>query len=83
MLPTESVNVGTYIPTVKLVDLVTPPDVPVRVAVYWPTVAVLLAVSVRALLPLVGFGLRDAVTPLGRPDTERLTLPVNPYSENT
>ena len=39
----------------------------------------MLAVNVSVLNPLVGFGANDAVTPLGRPDTERFTLPVNPY----
>jgi hypothetical protein len=28
------------------------------------------------LAPVVGFGLKDAVTPPGRPDTARATLPV-------
>ena len=47
-----------------------------------PTVAVLLAVSVSSLksVVVVGFGENDAVTPLGRPETARLTLPANPYS---
>jgi hypothetical protein len=49
------------------------------VSVYWPTGAVLLAVSVSVLLEVVGFGVNAAVTPLGSPDTERFTLPVNPY----
>jgi hypothetical protein len=40
--------------------------------------AALLAVSVRLLSEVVGFGLKDAVTPLGRPETERFTLPMNP-----
>lgn len=34
--------------------------------------------SVIALVPVVGFGLNDAVTPPGRPDAARVTLPVNP-----
>ena len=54
------------------------PDVPVMVAVYCPGVVVLLAVSVSMLLPLVGFGEKDAVTPLGRPVMARFTLPVKP-----
>jgi len=41
-------------------------------------VAELLAVSVITLLPVVGFGLNDAVTPPGRPDAARVTLPANP-----
>ena len=36
----------------------------------------LLAVSVSKLVPVVGLGLNDAVTPLGNPDAARLTLPV-------
>lgn len=57
------------------------PEVPVIVTVYCPRLAVLLAVSVSKLLPeelgtAVGLGLKDAVTPLGRPETARLTLPV-------
>ena len=56
------------------------PEVPVMVSVYCPMLAELLAVSVKVLLPVVGFGLKDAVTPLGRPDvTAKLTLPLNPY----
>jgi len=39
----------------------------------------LLAVSVSTLDPVVGFGEKDAVTPLGRPDAERVTLPANPF----
>jgi hypothetical protein len=43
---------------------------------------VLLAFRVSALYPVVagaGFGLKDAVTPLGKPETEKLTLPAKPY----
>ena len=50
----------------------------VRVLV--PSLAVLLAESVNIAYPVVGLGEKDAVTPLGRPETARLTLPVNPYS---
>jgi hypothetical protein len=53
------------------------------VTVYCPSAAVLLAVKVSALDEVVGLREKDAVTPLGRPDTARLTLPVNPYSEFT
>jgi len=58
---------------------VTEPDVPVTITLYCPTAAELLAVNVIVLLPVVGLGAKDAVTPLGRPDTERETTPVNPY----
>ena len=44
-----------------------------------PEAAVSLAVSVSMLVPVVGFGVNDAVTPLGSPDATRLTLPVNPF----
>ena len=45
-----------------------------------PIAAVLLAVSIKVLETEAGFRENDAVTPLGRPVTARLTLPVNPYS---
>ena len=54
------------------------PEVPVTVTFWAPTVAVPLAVKVNVLVPVVLVGLNDAVTPLGRPDAARLTLPVNP-----
>jgi hypothetical protein len=54
------------------------PEVPVMVIVALPTAAVLLAVSVSTLVPVVGLVANDAVTPLGRPEAARLTLPVNP-----
>ena len=55
------------------------PEVPVMVTLYCPRLAELLAVKVTVLFPFVGFGEKDAVTPLGRPEVERVTLPVNPY----
>ena len=55
------------------------PEVPVTVNVVVPGVAELLTASVSTLLPDVGFVPQDAVTPLGRPETSRLTLPANPY----
>jgi hypothetical protein len=44
-----------------------------------PVVAVLLAVSVNVLVAVVGLGLNEAVTPLGRPDADKLTLPLKPF----
>ena len=41
--------------------------------------AVLLAVSVNVLVLVVLVGLNEAVTPLGRPDADRATLPVKPF----
>ena len=41
---------------------------------------VLLDISISTLLPVeVGFGAKSAVTPLGIPETARLTLPLNPF----
>ena len=39
----------------------------------------LLAVSVSTLVPVVGLGENDAVTPLGRLGAARVTPPVNPF----
>src|ERR1700761_3525976 len=49
------------------------------VNVFVPAAAELAAVNVRMLVPVVGFGFQSAVTPLGSPDTEKVTLPANPY----
>ena len=49
------------------------------VTVELPGVAVLLAVNVRVLVLVAGFALNDGVTPVGRPDAARVTLPVNPF----
>jgi hypothetical protein len=54
------------------------PEVPVTVTVLVPVVAVPLAVNVSVLVLVAGFGLNVAVTPLGKPDADRFTLPVNP-----
>ena len=55
------------------------PDVPVIVTVTVPLAAVLLAVNVTVLLEVAGFGLIEAVTPLGNPDADKVTLPVKPF----
>jgi len=52
------------------------PDVPVMVIVAGPVVAVPDAVSVRMLLVVVLAGLKEAVTPAGRPFATRFTAPV-------
>jgi hypothetical protein len=59
------------------------PEVPVMVTVDVPAVAVPLAVRVSRLLPVVGLAPNAAVTPLGRPDATRVTLPVNPFTSVT
>jgi hypothetical protein len=52
------------------------PDVPVIVTVTVLVAAVLFAVSVSVLVLVVPVGLKAAVTPLGRPDEEKATVPV-------
>jgi hypothetical protein len=54
------------------------PLVPVTVTVAAPTVAVLDAVKVSVLVPVVEAGLNTAVTPAGNPDAVKATLPVKP-----
>jgi hypothetical protein len=56
------------------------PEVPVTTTSLMPTVggAELLAVNVITLVPVVTFGLMDAVTPLGRFEAARVTGLWNP-----
>jgi hypothetical protein len=59
------------------------PEAPVMVTIAFPFVTELPAVKVSLLVPLPRMlgGLKDAVTPLGRPDAASVTLPVNPLAE--
>lgn len=57
------------------------PDVPVTVAVKVPVVAVPIADTVKRLLAVAGFVPNVAPTPFGKPETERVTLPLKPLSE--
>src|ERR1019366_8717863 len=61
------------------VVFVSVPDVPVIVTVTVPVAAVALAVKVSVPVDVAGFGLNAAVTPLGKPDAERVTLPLKPF----
>jgi hypothetical protein len=54
------------------------PDVPVMVTVAVPSDAVAPAVSVKVLAPVAGLGLKLAVTPAGKPEAARVTLPLKP-----
>lgn len=76
-------KLGAYTPSVIVALEVREPDVPVIVSTLLPTLAELLAVNVRTVFPVAGFGENDAVTPAGSPETVKLTLPVNPYSAFT
>lgn len=80
----ESVKFGGGF-TVKesVVELVKLPAVPVIVTVAGPVVAELLAVRVNVLAPVVLAGLNAAVTPAGRPEAARLTLPLKLFSALT
>ena len=55
------------------------PEAPVMVTVAVPVAAALLAVSVNVLALVVLVGLKEAVTPLGRPEADKLTLPLKPF----
>jgi len=77
----ERANVGagltvswTVVVSVRL------PEVPVMVTVPVPVAAVALAVRVNVLPVVAGLGLNAAVTPLGKPEAERPTLPVKPFN---
>jgi hypothetical protein len=77
----EKFGGGTAAVTVRLIAVlfVQLPEVPVMVTVAEPVVAVPLAVSVSVLVLVVLLALNDGVTPLGRPETDRPTLPLKPF----
>jgi hypothetical protein len=61
------------------------PDVAVTVTALMPVAAELAAVSVNVMFApeevaesVAGFGDMEAVTPLGKPETENATLPLKP-----
>lgn len=62
----------------RVVDADNAPEVPVMTTLALPSEALLLAVSVRTLVPVVETGLKEAVTPLGSPDADKFTAAVNP-----
>lgn len=77
------IAVGVQTPepvTVSKIDVlaVRLPEVPVMVTVEVPVAAELLAVKVSTLLPVVGLVPNSAVTPLGKPEEDSSTLPLNP-----
>jgi hypothetical protein len=76
----ESVKLGgAVIVSAIVVVLFNVPEEPVTVRSDVPVAAEALAVSVTVLAAVVLAGLNIAVTPLGRPDIARLTLPLNPF----
>ena len=62
-----------------MAEFVKLPDEPVIVTGTVPRAAVVLAVNVNVLVVVAGFGLNAAVTPLGRPDADKLTPPLKPF----
>lgn len=66
--------------TLTVVVVLTLPEEPVMVAVAVASVAPLLAVNVKVVPVLELPGLKDAVTPLGKPETEKLTVALKPLS---
>jgi hypothetical protein len=75
----DDVNPGAMIVRTTLVVAVNEPDVPVTSTLYVPAKTELFAERVNALAPVAGFGIKDAVTPVGSPDAATFTLPVNPF----
>jgi hypothetical protein len=69
--------------TFTVVVAVSAPEVPVMVMAVVPAAAEPLAVRVKVLVVVVLVGLKDAVTPAGRPEAVRLTAPVNPPTSVT
>jgi hypothetical protein len=63
----------------RVIFVLNAPDVPLMAMFCVPVEALGAAVSVSRAVPVVGFGLKVAVTENGRPEAERLTLPVNPF----
>src|ERR1700679_3137590 len=74
------------VPTVSVMWVVTGvsvPEVPVMVIVDVPSAAEAPTVNVITLVAVAGLVANAAVTPVGNPDTARVTLPVNPFSSLT
>ena len=76
----ERVKLCTKACTVRLsvVVFVKLPDTPWIVTVTVPVAAVGVAVKVSVLVLVAGLGLKFAVTPLGKFEAERVTLPLKP-----
>lgn len=76
----ESVKLGGTTTVIAIVAvLVSAPEVPVTVKVALPGVAFAAALRLSALLLVLDAGLKDAVTPVGNPAIEKLTVAVKPF----
>ena len=56
------------------------PEVPLTLTVNVPVGAEGPADRVRVLLAVVGLGMKDAMTPLGRPEAARFTAALKPFN---
>src|SRR5262245_37330672 len=65
---------GVATDRLSLKDRVIPPDVPLIVTKTGSEATDFAAESCNVLVPAASNGLKDAVTPLGRPDADKLTL---------
>jgi hypothetical protein len=81
LLGGESVKLGTAL-TVSENDVlaVKVPEVPVTVTVTVPAETALPTIRVSVLEVVAGFGLKDAITPMGSPEADKLTLALKPLS---
>ncbi len=82
-VPGDAVTLKLPTPTTVSASVVvacTLPDVPVIVTVAVPFGAEALATRVSVLVEVAGFGVNTAVTPLGKPDAENVTLPLKPFA---
>lgn len=59
------------------------PEVPLTVTVNVPWLELLLAANVNALLDVAGLWVKEAPSPLGRPEVPRVTWPVKPPDEGS
>lgn len=78
----ESVKFAPPVPVmVRLIVVVavSAPEVPIIVTVDVPVVAVALAVNVTTLDVAEDVGLKAAVTPVGKPLAENVTVPLKPF----
>jgi hypothetical protein len=76
----ESVKLGGATTlTLIVVAFISVPELPMIVIVAFPTVAPLLAARVNVLELAVLLGLKDAVTPPGKPLTDKSTIPLKAF----
>jgi hypothetical protein len=81
--PGVRLKFGATTDTVTVKMLLSAPEVPVTVTMDVPTGATPLAMNVSVLVFVTVTALKEAVTPVGRPETARLTLPVKLFCAST